>query len=176
MRKLFGFILGFALSLVGVVVWVLLEAFLGLIASATAYLIALLFFAGYKLVVRETELKGAVLLAGLVVFFDIVLINLLYLLSDSVAAGMPIPALLAEPEYLYGTILYIVLDFTFGAMGIFGFFSKAKRDGIAAQKRAELRTELVAKNGGNPNIASVPQAGLSSAQLAAREEFYNRKK
>jgi hypothetical protein len=132
MKKFAGFLLGSFFSLGGVVVWIILETFTGFIASASAYLMVALFFAGYNLVVGEQKKSGAFALAALVVIFNIVVINVVYLVLDAAYYEISIAELLADSEYLGNTILYAILPLVFGAMGIAGYYSKFKRD-CAAQ-------------------------------------------
>jgi hypothetical protein len=135
MKKFLGSLLGFALSLGGVVVWFLLEIFTGFIASAAAYLMVALFFVGYKLVVRQPK-TDAFVCASFVVFFNIIVINAIWVLLFAEAEGMSFMEYLAVPDYLGETILYMILPLIFGGLGIFSYYSKFKKD-CAIQAQAE---------------------------------------
>jgi hypothetical protein len=156
MKKFLGFILGFVFSLGGVVAWLLLEMITGFIASATAYLMVFLFFAGYNLVVRQSKSGGVFFLAALVVLVNIIAINAFYVVLDAAFYEITVTELLADSQYVSETLLYMIIPLAFGGLGLGSFYAKTKRESVAA-----------AKNG------SFAPSTESQAIPSAKEEFFN---
>ncbi|MDL2292746.1 hypothetical protein LJC17_04085 [Acholeplasma sp. OttesenSCG-928-E16] len=113
-----GYLVGIAFSLGGVALWIILGAFVGIVAGWAAALMGILFFVGYNKYNKEDKSKVPFFVGSAVIIVEVFLAEMIVLGIIAQENAMTISELFAIKEIASGFAVDLIFGFVFG-LGIF---------------------------------------------------------
>ena len=171
--KLKGTLVGIAMSLIGVALWIAIYYFMGLITGIAAFVMVYLCYYGYNKFNKEDKSKYWLWLTIIVLVVGMVVAELITLLLLAADVGITIGYVFSVPEYLPGIIRDTVFGVIFGAVAIIYLFFQIKKQnqqkatgagGAIADKLEETGTQT-----GEDTMAGAPTALDASDNVAPSE-------
>lgn len=135
--RLKGTLLGFAASLVGVALWIIFVAFLGIIAGLAGAVMGLLFMLVYSKINREDKSNYRYIVGAIIIVVEILISELISVVIIASMESISLSSIFSSPNVIGGMAYDVIMGLVLSAI-VFGayIYSEKKKTKMSPNKIA----------------------------------------
>lgn len=135
--RLKGTLLGFAASLVGVALWIIFVAFLGIIAGLAGAVMGLLFMLVYSKINREDKSNYRYIVGAIIIVVEILISELISVVIIASMESISLSSIFSSPNVIGGMAYDVIMGLVLSAI-VFGayIYSEKKKTKMSPNKVA----------------------------------------